>query len=217
MEILARLLPVKHDFSTIYCAWSNGLVERVNRDIKALIKILLLELRRDGKEWPMIVANIMSALNQRVSVGLAGHAPIEVHCGMKPTGPLNLIVSPEEEEVVEYTWTKRMEEHLRKLNEVFDILHSDVTDAKAVVDATARRHPEIVEEFEIGDYVIFCKMDRVQHPRKHDFMWMGPFQVVNIKTQYVYEIREIVSDKTFEAHVNRLQFFSTAQMGETGE
>ena len=91
MENLARLLPVKHDFSTIYCAWSNGLVERVNRDIKALVKIFLMELRRDSKEWPIIVANIMSALNQRPSVGLAGHAPVEVHCGMKPSGPLDLI------------------------------------------------------------------------------------------------------------------------------
>ena len=49
MENLARLLPVKHDFSTIYCAWPNGLVERGNRDIKALVKIFLMELRRDSK------------------------------------------------------------------------------------------------------------------------------------------------------------------------
>ena len=44
MEELARLLDVSHDFSTVFCAWANGLVERVNRDIKASIKILLVEL-----------------------------------------------------------------------------------------------------------------------------------------------------------------------------
>ena len=216
MESLARLLPVTHEFSTVYCAWSNGLVERVNRDIKVLIKIFLMELRRDMKEWPQIVMNIMSALNQRPSAGLAGHAPTEVHCGMKPTGPLDLILSQDEEDIEQYTWTQKMEIHLATLNDSLNILHSEVTEAKATVDATARRHPEILEEFEIGDFVIFCKVDRVEKPKKHDFMWTGPFQVMDIKTPYVYMIRDIVLDRIFEAHVTRLQFYSTVQLNEKG-
>ena len=40
---------------------------------------------------------------------------------------------------------------------------------------------------------------------------------MEIKTQYVYTIRDIVSGKKFEAHVTRLHFYSTEQLGETGE
>ena len=56
-----------------------------------------MKLRRGSKEWPVIVVNIISVLNLRPNEGLAGHAPITVHCGMKPTRPLDLILSNDEE------------------------------------------------------------------------------------------------------------------------
>ena len=40
-----------------------------------------------------------------------------------------------------------MEVHLKTLNETLETLHADVTTAKAAVDDTARRHPEILEVF----------------------------------------------------------------------
>ena len=217
MEGLARLLDVIHDFSTVYCAWSNGLVERVNRDIKALIKILLVELKRDQKEWPIIVSNIMFKLNQRPSRGLAGNPAVKVHTGLKPSGALDMVMSSDEETFERFTWNEEMLNHLKKLEEDLDMLHKEVTEATTSVDEIARRHPEVLEEYEIGDYVLYCKVDRVQEPKKHDFTWIGPCQVMDIKSQYVYEIRSILSDRNFEAHVSRMTFYSTMQLEETGE
>ncbi len=86
---LGRHLSMEHKYSTAYCAWSNGAIERVMRDLKALVKITLHENRMDKDDWPKIVRNIMFGVNQRPSRVLGGRTPVEVHFGMNPTNPKN--------------------------------------------------------------------------------------------------------------------------------
>ena len=75
MQEICRRLGIEHDFSTPYCAWANGGIERVMRDIKALMRIICLENRVDKLEWPKLIPNVMHAINQRPSTVLDWHTP----------------------------------------------------------------------------------------------------------------------------------------------
>ena len=61
---------VDQHFVTAYCAWSNGAVERVNREIIALTRKLLAEKRECLTTWANLMPFIQSTLNQRKSARL---------------------------------------------------------------------------------------------------------------------------------------------------
>lgn len=215
MREVVRHLGIKHEFSTVYCAWSNGLIERVMRDLKVLFKILLIDKRLGMDQWPRIVPSVMFALNQRASRVLAGNAPVTVHTGI-PTRGLLSFVCIGGKEVSKVQWKGDMIAYLDALSEQLNVIHEDVTKATEQKNAMARKGVEPLPEFEIGDYVLYCYRDRVEVTAKHDFQWRGPYQVVDIKHEHVYAIKDLVSGHVIEAHITRMSFYSTAQLHVQG-
>ena len=183
MKELAKRLGVQHDMSTVYCAWSNGLVERVNRDITALFRVMLHEQRLDMMQWVLLVSNVQYALNQRASESLANHAPVTVHSGILPSGPLNVVLTDRMGNMRDITWTGEMKQHLEQLNKVMEDMHKDVFTATEKRAARARKVAEEIPEFEIGDYVLYSLADREKHRGKLYGQWVGPLQVVDTKSK----------------------------------
>lgn len=191
------------------------MIERVMRDIKQLVKIQLVDLKLDMSNWTRLVPSIMFALNQRASAVLAGNAPITVHTGMKPKGLLSLVMG-QEGAIETIEWKGKMIPYLNSLSAQLDVLHESVRKATEEKNKNACKEEEAIPEFEIGDYVLYCYMDRKEITAKHDFQWRGPYQVVDVKHKYVYTIRDLVSSRRIEAHATRMSFYSTKQMGVNG-
>ena len=217
MEQLAKRLGIPHDFSTVYCAWANGLVERVMQDLTVLLKILLHEVRLEHRDWILLVPNIMYALNQRPSSVLDGLSPVQVHCGLQTSSPLDFVVHYDANQFKDLNWTPDMEVYLELLNKRLDEVHKQVFDSTNKRNSRARKQLPMLPEFEIGDYVLYSLVDRPHQEGKLFFEWLGPFQVVGIKHEYVYQIKDLVSKKVWDAHVTRLSFYSTKQMHVTGD
>ncbi len=216
MRLLAKKLDIKHEFSTAYCAWSNGLAERVNRDIKALVKIILIAMGLDMSEWDLIVDNVQYALNQRTLKILKDQAPVTIHTGMRRKSVLDLIVG-KENHLVTMEWSTDMNAHLNQLQETLNELHEEANDSTKRINANARRKKrEDIPEFEIGDYVIMCRVERPGNEKKHDLKWIGPVQIVGIKSKYVYEIMDLIKKRTSEVHATRLSFYSDGKLDVTG-
>lgn len=217
MKELARRLHTIHDFSTVYCAWGNGFIERILRDLKALLKILIHEHKVERTEWPQLCVNIMMALNHRPSTVLAGLAPVEVHTGLTASNTLDFYIA-DDGKYREVTWKPDMLEYLSKLSDVLDMVYEEVYGATGKINAKARKNVKPIAEFEIGDYVLYCFVDRPQQSKKKLFFtWVGPFQVVDTRSDYVYYIKDIVQQKVIEAHVDRLSFYSTEKLNVTGD
>ncbi len=212
MQEFTRLLSIEQKFATAYCAWSNGGIERVMRDVTVLVKIILHEKGMDKNEWTRIKRNIMSAVNQRPSRVLSGRTPIEVHCGMDPSEPLSMIMEETTKKLRKFDWTPDVEGQVRKLNQTLKEIHEQVYDATTKVNKSARKNEADLPVFELGDYVLYSMMERPGQESKFDFKWIGPFQVEDTKSDYVYIIRNIVNDKRWDAHVTRMSFYSTQQM-----
>ncbi|MEN9639683.1 MAG: hypothetical protein RLZZ262_1552, partial [Bacteroidota bacterium] len=215
MKCLVKSLNVIHDFSTPYCAWANCLVERVLRDLKALFGLLCIETRTDREEWPKLIRNVQMAINHRPSKSLDGEAPVRVHTGMDAYNAVDVYVK--KDELVPITWTVKMVEYLGKLQKTLDLVHQRVYEATAKVTIQARTKALGLFQFEIGDYVLYCSVDRQSHLGKLYFQWTGPYQIIDMKSPYVFHIQDLVQKKIIVAHVDRLSFFSTKQMKVTGE
>ena len=71
---------VDQHFATAYCAWSNGAVERVNREIIALTRKLLAEKRETLTTWPNLIPFIQSTLNKGSRHAWAGTHPSKCLC-----------------------------------------------------------------------------------------------------------------------------------------
>ena len=63
MEELARLLSVKHQFTVAYCPCSNGTVERLNRELKKVLRVLLSDFKMKYSEWTNVLPMVQCTLN----------------------------------------------------------------------------------------------------------------------------------------------------------
>jgi RNase H-like domain found in reverse transcriptase/Integrase zinc binding domain/Integrase core domain len=215
MRHLVKQLNVIHDFSTPYCAWANGLVERVLRDIKALLGLMCVETRTDRQNWPKLVRNVQMAINNRPSQSLDGEAPVKVHTGIDAHNALDFYV--DKNEFIPLTWTVKIVEYLARLQETLDQVHKRVYEATEKVTLQARTKALGLFQYEIGDYVLYCSVDRKSQMGKLFFQWTGPYQIIDMKSSYIFHIQDLVQKKIIVAHVDRLSFFSTDQMDVTGE
>ena len=61
VEEFNKLMLTKHHFTLPFCPWSNGSVERCNRDILAMLRCLLGENLDDLSNWPYYLPIVQSA------------------------------------------------------------------------------------------------------------------------------------------------------------
>ena len=88
---LSRYLNVDHHFTLAYSPWSNGSVERVNREIKALLKLLLKENKQDFNDWPYALAAVMNVINVTPSKSLGNHSSREIFLGLPEYKPFRVM------------------------------------------------------------------------------------------------------------------------------
>lgn len=67
-----------HTFVPVYTPWVNGTVERLNRDILQVMRVLILEYQLDTKSWEYLLPLVQANLNQTPVASLGGKAPLEL-------------------------------------------------------------------------------------------------------------------------------------------
>ena len=214
LKELVHRLGLNHDFTTPYCPWSNGRIERVNRDLLALFRILINEFKLEHQDWPLLVANVQYCLNQRPSESLAGKCPIEVHAGRMPDEPLSMIFRNEKGQL---KYPVDMNGYVKKLQEQLANQSEDVSRATKKRDDRARKNRKELSVYELGDYVIYAMVERPKPSGKLYCKWIGPLQIVDSKSSYVFVLKDLASGKLLDAHVSRMSFYSTKEMDVTVE
>ena len=212
---LCRRLNIEQRFSTAYCGWSNGQAERVMRDIHQLLLVFVHD-QVDRLEWPRVLKTVMFTVNQRPSRVLNGHTPLKIHTGQDPTNnQLDFIFT--DHKFTDLVFSEEVDTYFAQLNDTLDELHQETFNATAKVNRSMRKDEEALPQFEIGDYVLYSFIDRPRKEGKLYFTWMGPFQVVATKSDYVYIIKDLVNERHLDAHVTRMSFYSNSQLNVTGE
>ena len=93
-EVLGELetrLHLSHYLSPVYAPWSNGYVERVNREVLRMIRILGAEQRQGPRDVPQLLPLVQLYLNHRTSPNLANLSAAQLFTGASTFNPVLVI------------------------------------------------------------------------------------------------------------------------------
>jgi transposase InsO family protein len=218
LEELTRRLRVEHTFVPVYTPWINGTVERVNRDILQVLRVLLMELRLDTRNWVHLLPLIQANLNHSPVASLDGLAPIELFTGLSAGSALDAVVIPSERlprHVPEDT--AELQESLAALRTSLEGMHERVNKLREQRrDANMRRSSGLTCNFSEGDYVLWSRIDKRIRGNKLLARWIGPFRVLKA-LPHSFIIQHLISGDEFDVHGSRLKFYCDAELNVSVE
>lgn len=180
MAELVRRLGATHKFVPVYTPWINGTVERVNRDILQVLRVLLLELNLDARNWVYLLPVVQGNLNHTPVASLGGHAPVELFTGLPAPSLLDTVVVPVgDRSRLRTVDLSTVAPQLDALRAHMGELHREVVRRKE-----QRRAYEVGRgngqgcDFAEGDYVLWSRVDTRLRGAKLQVRWVGPFRVV---------------------------------------
>ncbi|GMF18547.1 unnamed protein product [Phytophthora fragariaefolia] len=218
MQQLADRLKVVQKFVPVYTPWINGTVERVNRDILQVLRVMLMELNLDTRNWPYLLPLIQANLNHSAMASLGGHAPIELFTGLPAPSLLDAVVVP----VGGVTRTQSVDmsaaaSHLVQLRQHLAEMHS-----KVIARKEQRRVYELGKakgqtcNFQVGDFVLWSRVDKRMRGSKLLVRWVGPFRVPKALF-HSFIVAHLLTSDEFEVHGSRLKHYCDSDLGATAE
>lgn len=218
MEELAGRLKAIQKFVPVYTPWINGTVERVNRDILQVLRVMLLELHLDTRNWVHLLPVIQANLNHSAVASLGGHAPVELFTGLPAPSLLDTVATPSNGSyrMLPVDLTK-VAPQLAQLREHLHELHGDVVDRKE-----RRRLRDIARgkgqecNFNEGDFVLWSRVDTRMRGGKLLVRWVGPFRVVRALS-HSFMIAHLLTGDEYEVHGSRLKHYCDPELGSTAE
>ena len=173
---LARLTGSSCEYILAYCHWKNGSVKRVNRDLLQVLRAVVEGMKLEMKKWSDIILGIMGTLNHTPCQSLGGRSAIECVTVLKSDTPIDRIFM-----IDDLASLKAVE--LRTCDEEMKILHQSLVDIHLEIANEAGRAPlenQMVQNgvqpalFNVGDMVLWAKVDMKLHPNKLRVFWLGP-------------------------------------------
>ena len=221
IKSLTEEVRVHHHFTTAYCPWANGSVERICREVLRSCKALLSEWHLAAQDWPSITEAVQSVLNHAPlkRLGLRNsncpgvyRTPLEVFTGHKPVRPLlrALPIGSYPNAKTQDEITARQVINIKELQTAMEQMHRDVGERatklrKRQVDAHNSRTNVRKAQFHVGDFVLVRRARPEAH--KLQFLWCGPRRVKDVKSEWVYEVENILTGKREVVHARRLNHY----------
>ena len=105
MQALVRRFRAHHHVTTAYAPWANGVIERVNREIVKLWRVLMAEVSLADEKWATLRPLVQPVLNRTAGADFDGLSPSELHLARRVDTPLDTVtfntLSVEEQEAIE--------------------------------------------------------------------------------------------------------------------
>ncbi|OWY93630.1 hypothetical protein PHMEG_00036901 [Phytophthora megakarya] len=198
----------------------NGSVERVNRYILQVLRVLILDYKLNHRDWPRLIPIVQASLNHTAVPSLAGKTPGELFTRLEPPSPLQAIyLGPEMTASVQPTRTSaEIESNLAQLRASIQDMHKAVADARlkqTLLNKKKERGDNMVN-CSVGDYVQRSRVDE-KGQNKLLVTWMGPYVVTEAQPYNVFKVKHLVTGAETEVHASRLKFFADKDLEVTEE
>ena len=208
---LIQKLGVRHHITVAYSPWSNGVAERVNREVLKTMRLILSQLaHKNLKHWKDILPQVQYLINNTPRKRLGGKTHDEVFLINIENGPMDMVFINKKE----YTANKipvperELRETLNELDKVMREIHKEVVNVQSIqrnhlfTDKKNRGIENI--QYAIGDWVLVSRATR--RPNKLMSQWTGPYQVIDTISPWVYRVRA-VTGKCKNVHSVRIRFY----------
>ena len=208
---LNRVTQTKHHFTHAYVPHANGTVERVNRELRRLIRVWNSEFQITLEKWPTLVPLLQYVINFSES-SIHGETPAWIFGGFKSKKPLHVIF---DDSVKEWRSSPLSAAEIRqtseKLREELNLIHKDInSNPKSRRGKTQRsktRKMPVKLNAHVGDYVMYATR-HIGAQKRSKPKWTGPYRVTRVESEWDFEIEHLVTGKRRQAHACRLDFYS---------
>ncbi|KAF1314579.1 hypothetical protein FI667_g16581, partial [Globisporangium splendens] len=218
MEELSQRFRVNHEFVPVYTPWINGTVERVNRDILQVLRVMLLELQYDTRNWFYLLPMIQANLNHSPAASLGNCAPIELFTGLPAASRLNAVVCPEDKIPREIPLlSEDVQGAVETLRASLHAMHTVVVDKREKNRLAAIARSKGGEcNFEVGDFVLWSRVDKRFRGNKLLACWIGPFRVVEALF-HSFVIEHLLTGAKYDVHGSRLKYYREGDLNVSAE
>lgn len=222
IDDLRRAYKVQHHFTTPYASWANGSVERVNREVLAVLRSLISENQMAWEEWPRLVPAVLHALNSTPTRHNGGHSAIEVATGRVPLHALDstalLRVKRQKTGVEAVKYAPDFSQHLERLQQALATIHKGVDAGRARDLAANKRAAEkngvrMHAGFDVGDFVLVANVQ----PNKLQVRWAGPMRVTAVLNDWSFEVEDLVHRRRTVRHGTMIKKYRDQSLQVTTE
>ena len=198
MEEVSRLLSIRQLTSTPYHPMCNGLVEKFNGTLKAMLRRLCSE---QPKQWPRYINAVLFAYRE-VPQESTGFSPFELLYGRTVRGPI---------QILKELWTKEVQEEevktsYRYVVELRERLDQTLKIAKESLENSQVRYKKYFDKktkdrsFQPGDQVLVLLPT---NNNKLLMQWKGPYNVEKVVNKNDYAIKIGAKSKVYHANLLR--------------
>ena len=203
---VCKLLEIDQERTTPYHPQSDGLVERMNRSLEAMLSMFVSPSQRDWDHYlPFLMMAYRSAMQETT-----GYSPNMMMMGREAELPVDLVMGrPEEEERV-HCETEYVENLSKKLETVHDFARVNI---KLSSDRQKKYydHKAQLKQFHQGDAVWLHNPARKKGiSPKLTRQWEGPYTVITRLSDVTYRIQLSARSKPKIVHFNRLKEYQGA-------
>jgi hypothetical protein len=187
---------------------------RARRRPARCLKALRLEFKLPFKSWPALLPIVQSALNNTILPRLGNRSSTEVFLGLPTSSPITTaVVTKENKSVILSLEEIRARQLLQidKLRTTVDVIHREV----AGLTSQARNTRVALHNsrtgvrpinFTVGEVVLRGVLTR-EKGRKTYVCWKGPFCVTACHSNFIFEVRRLLTGAKSTVHGTRLKFF----------
>ncbi|KAG3107308.1 hypothetical protein PI124_g14176 [Phytophthora idaei] len=210
LEELCHMIQMTQSFTLAYCPWINGSIERLNRDVLQVLRVMLLEYKVEQANWAVLIPLIQANLNHSPVASLANHAAAEAFLGATAAIPLQKVLVGNEaiatNVVAVDDLTPDILSAVNILRATIDSMHHSITEAKEKQTNRNKKNHRSAQpvNFHIGDYVLWSCVDAKVHVNKLAVKWIGPYHVVGAKANS-FDIEHMLTGATRNVHASRLK------------
>ena len=229
IDAVRRAFKVNHHFTCPEAAWSNGTVERVNREVLRLFRALLSENRMGKEQWLWLREAVQAIINHTPTERLGQRSPMEVHTGQRSAQPLDcVLIKPAKGKrlaaVSPVKFPAALDDYMRELQLCLDEMHQRVSaqqrsrheankrQADGGIEVMVKKRPVAKHGgFDVGDFVLVARDTQ----DKLAVRWLGPMRVVKVVSDWVYEVEDLVHQHRYVRHSKMLRRYSDQQLHVT--
>ena len=219
-KAIADIRGYKHHITAPYAKQSHGVGERINRRCLDSFLALLGQLEADEKEWTKFAKLVQAQINRTRTKSRGNKSPIEITTGITtPTTFEHILYEGIDEPGIAKALpldSTLIQNHIDDFIKGLDATWGQTARArnkkadKNRKQQYKRKKPKTKEHLpliNIGDYVLVAIPVR---PSKLQFKWVGPVQVIDTVSDFVYTCKPISKRKLKprNVHITRLRRFA---------
>lgn len=225
MNQVCKRMGCRQSFTLAYSPWINGSVERVNRDIIQVFRVLCLEHKVDIRDWTYFVPIVQANLNHTPLPSLGNHAPVELFCGLPTTSPIDFCLDTRSKKLIELKledvdsvyFPQNIQKKLESLRNSLTIMHRKVSEEREKQTKRNKKNQKAARmpNFEVGDFVLRSRVDQI-HQDKLLVTWIGPYQIIGAE-EHSFKVQHVITGAKSDVHASRLKFYADKSFEVTEE